>query len=308
MSSQDAIERSIFAYRVETNISFNDIKSTIDFISSLRSEVPKEALLDVGLGQQYLFLSDSGSMPYEGMDLVWVKFGWARRAGLPETLDVSTGRVDVLRLSGEVYIYEPTHFLLFNKGDEIFMLSEYNMFAPRASRLCQYIAEFYKRMKKDVSTKVKIISRLLFAKNVEQLLREYEILRSISIELMPSGAKSLARVLGQNESVLQQLLGSFSARTTTIRWKSERGESLAITIDKVLEIFNELYQDVESFRVKVVKRLTRPVEIDLKKNVLIFRKYIKLARDENGNPLRSSDTKDAIRALAEIVSDLLNQL
>jgi len=308
LSPQDAIERSIFAFRVETNISFNEIASTINFISSLRSTAPKKALLDVGTGLQYLFLSDSGSIPREGTDMIWAKFGWARRAGLPETLDVSTGRVDVLRLSGEVYIYEPTHFLLFNKGDEVFMLNEYNMFAPRATRLCQYIAEFYKRTKKDINVKVRVYPRLLFVKNVERLLREYETVKSISIELKPSGARALGRFLGQSESVLQQLLSSFSARTTTIRWKCERGGSLNITIDKVLEIFYELQQDLGSFRVRVGKIGMKPVDIDLTKSVLVFKKYIRLARDESGNLLRSSDTKDAIKVLAETVNDVLSQL
>lgn len=50
------------------------------------------------------------------------------------------------------------------------------------------------------------------------------------------------------------------------------------------------------------------MEIDLKKSALVFRKYIKLARDENGNLLRSTDTEDAIRVLVETVSDVLSQL
>lgn len=308
MSSFDAIERSIFAFRVETNINFEDIVSTINYVSSLRNSVPKEALLDVGLGSQYLFLSDSGIIPREDMNLVWVKFGWARRTGLPETLDVSTGRVDVLRLSGEVYIYEPAHFLLFNKANETFMLSEYNMFAPRASRLCQYIVEFYKKMYKNVDINVRMYSRYLFVKNIEQLLKEYDIVKSLSIELEPSGAKSLGHVLGLNESVLQQLLGNFSARRATIKWKCERGGNLEVTIDKVLEIFNELQHDLKSFRVKVGRFGKKPIELDLMKSILVFRKYIKLARDENGNLLRSTDTKDAIRVLAETVDDALSQL
>lgn len=308
MASLDAVERSILAFRVETSATFKEIESTIDYLLSLRNAQPKDALLDVGAGPQYLFLSDNGKISRENMNFLWVKFGWARKAGIPEILNVDTGRVDVLRLSGEVYIYEPTHFLLFYKDDDVFMLNEYNMFAPRASRLCQYIAEFYKRMKGDRDIRVRMLPRLLFVKNIEQLLRQFESVKSISIELDPSGAKALGRILNQSESVLQQLVSSFSAHTTIIKWKSKRGGNLDITIDKVLEIFYELYQDLRSFRVEVKKTRGKSVEIDLMRNALVFRKYIKLARDENGNPLRSTDTEDAIRVLVETVRDVLSQL
>ena len=105
----------------------------------------------------FLFLSDNGLRHKGDVESLWIKFGWARRRGLPETLDAKTGHTEVLRLLNGVYLFEPAHFVIFGYGDNIVLLYKYNQYAPRPTRLCHYIAEFYKRMKNDPNLKVKFI-------------------------------------------------------------------------------------------------------------------------------------------------------
>jgi len=305
----DTIERSVQAYRVEANIGFSEIKNVVDYISSLRNENPSNVLLDIDSGTDFLFLSDNG-LRYKGdVESLWIKFGWARRRGLPETLDTKTGQTEVLRLPSGVYLFEPAHFVIFEYNDNVILLHEYNQYAPRPTRLCHYIAEFYKRMKNNLDLKVKISLRHMFVKNLDELLRGYDIVKSIRIELETSGIKVASRVLGESETVLEFLSKTFKPSTIVLGWKSAPKGELEISIDDILNMFYELEPHLKTFKVRVKRSvLGRSIEIDLKKSVLTFRRYIKLARDEQGNLLRSTDTSDAVNVLVDTITEVLNQL
>ncbi len=308
MSILQDVERSIHVYKIETNLRFNDIKDILDYIDEIRRRNPNELLYDVGGGTRYLYAALHGVEVYSGNDIIWIKFGWARRTGLPETLNTSAGRTEYLRLPSGVYLYEPSHFLLLQHGDDVLLLHEYNFFAPRPTRLCQYLAEFYKRKQGSKDIRVKISPRRVFTKDVERLLQGYTVVKSLRIELNSSAINQLARVLGGSETVLDTLMKP-NPKAIVITWKSGPRTELKLTIDDVLNMFYELEAESKSFVVSVKKGVFgRPVKIDLKKHALIFRKRIKLARDEQGNVYRSTDTDDAISVLKDTISEVIEQL
>jgi len=304
-----AIMRSIHVYRIDTQLKFDEIKSVLEFVSSLRSKNPAGILLNASTGTDFLFLSNHGDFQHSGINGVWIKFGWARQHGWPEALDANTGRTEVLRISGNVYLFEPTHYVMFKYKDDLVLLHEFNQYAPRPNRLCNYIEEFYKRMKSEPGLRIKIVPRRLFLRNVENLLKAYDIVKSIRIELTQSATKIAGKFLGGSETLLEHIFKKFGAKTIALSCKSARGEELKITIDELLNMFYELEEHVESFKVCVKKSVFgRCVEIDLKKAALTFRKPVKLARDEWGNLLRSTDTGSAVRTLIETIDEVLGQL
>jgi len=145
-------------YKIDTKLKFDEVKSVLEFVSNLRSRNPADVLLDVGGGIDFLFLSDYNDFKHRGgIGGVWIKFGWARKRGWPEAFDASTGRTEVLRISGDVYLFEPTHYIMFEHNGSIVLLHEYNQYAPRPNRLCNYIEEFYKRMKSTPDLRIRII-------------------------------------------------------------------------------------------------------------------------------------------------------
>jgi len=308
--SLDTIMKSIHVYKINTQLKFDEVRSVFDFISNLRSGNPANILLDTGDGTDPLFLSIHENFKQRsGVEGVWVKFGWARRHGWPEALDASTGRTEVLRISGNVYLYESTHYVMFEYDGNIVLLHEYNQYAPRPSRLCYYIGEFYKHMKNAPDLRIRITPRRLFLRNVENLLKAYDVVKSIRIELTQSAAKIVGKFMGESETILESIFKKFGAKTIALSWKSARRGELEITIDELLSMFYELEEHVESFKVCVKKRGIGPCnEIDLKSEALTFRKPIKLARDEQGNLLRSTDTKSAVDTLIETIDEVLDQL
>jgi len=308
-ASIDTIMRSIHVYKIDTQLKFDGVKSVLEFVSNLRSMNPADVLLDAGGGIDFLFLSNHGNFRHrDGIDGMWIKFGWARKRGWPEALDARTGRTEILRISGDVYLFEPTHYIMFEHNGSIVLLHEFNQYAPRPNRLCNYIVEFYKRMKNAPDLRIRIIPRRLFLRNVENLLKAYDTVKSIRIELTRSAAKIAAKVLGEGETALESLF-KFESESLELRWKSAPREELEITIDELLDMFYELEEHVRTFKVWVKKgRFGRSVEIDLKREALIFRKPVKLARDEQGNLLRSTDTESAVSALIETIDEVLGQL
>ena len=306
----DSIERSIQAYRLKSNVDYRDIIETIKYIDKNRMKDPRSAILDIGSPAQYLYLSETGSEQYKNSKIVWLKFGWARKSGLPEMVNTQTGRTEILRLSGEVYLFEPSHFLLFEHDSNMLLLYEYNQFAPRPTRLCQYIEEYYKKMKniRDTDGQPKIYAQKIFTRDIERLLRGYSIVKSIRIELEASAAGRLMRTLGESRSVLESLFNRFGSRIVSISWKSQRRGELEISIDDILRMFHELEESTYSFVVTVKKGwFDRSEKIDLKKHTLTFRKRIKLARN-NGQILRSTDTKDAVNVLKNTIDEVVRQL
>jgi len=305
----DTIMRSIHVYKIDTQLKFDEIKSVLEFVSNLRSGNPADALLDVSGGTDFLFLSSHGNFKHRGgIEGVWVKFGWARKRGWPEALDASTGRTEILRISGNVYLFEAAHYVMFEHNGTIVLLHEFNQYAPRPNRLCNYIEEFYKRMKNAPDLRIKIIPRRLFLRNVENLLKAYDTVKSIRIELTRDAIKFASRALGESETHLEHLF-KFESKSLELRWKSAPREELEITIDELLNMFYELEEHVKTFKVWVKKgRIGRSVEIDLKRAALVFRKPVKLARDEQGNLLRSTDTERAVSALIETIDEVLSQL
>jgi len=306
----DTIMRSIHVYKIETQLKFDENKSVVDYISNLRSKNPGDALLDVGSYIDFLFLSNYGNFKHRnGIEGLWIKFGYARKHGWPEALNASTGRTEVLRISGNVYLFEPSHYIMFEHNGNIVLLHEYNQYAPRPNRLCYYIEEFYKRMKNAPDLKIRMSPRHVFLRDVEKLLRAYEVVKSIHIELEQSAAKIVSKVVGESETMFETLSSKFGSKKLGLYWRSAPREELKISIDELLNMFYELEEHVGAFKVRVKKgRFGRSIEIDLKKEALIFRKPVKLARDEQGNLLRSTDTESAVSVLVETIDEVLNQL
>jgi len=308
----DTIMKSIHVYKIDTQMKFDEVKSVLDLISNSRNMNPAEILLDTGNGTDFLFLSSHRNFKQRGsIEGVGVKFGWARKHGWPETLNANTGRTEVLRILGDVYLYEPTHYVMFEHDGSIVLLHEYSQYAPRPNRLCYYIGEFYKHMKNAPDIRIRIIPRRLFLRNVENLLKAYDAVKSIRIELTlsQSGEKIGNKFIGESVTAWEPIFKKFGAKTVALSWKSARRGELEITIDELLNMFYELEEHVESFRVCVKKWGFGPCnEIDLKREILTFRKPVKLARDRQGNLLRSTDTESAINTLIETIDEVLNQL
>lgn len=304
----DSIERSIQAFRIDGSLGFSDIKNIVTYISRLRAENPSKALLDKGNGIDFLFLSNNGALHRNNIEGLWLKFGWARRRGLPETLDAKTGRTEVLRLPTGIYLFEPSHFIIFEYNNTIILLYEFNQYAPRPTRLCQYLIEFFKQQLGKPNLNVKIYARRMFVRDVERLLEGYDTVKSISVELKASELGVLNRVLGESETILESL-HRFGSSRITIGWKSDPRGELEITIGDILNMFHELEPYTTSFKVRVKRGLIGgSTQIDLKKQALAFRKRIKLARDEQGNLLRSTDTNSAIEVLADTITEVISQL
>ena len=272
----------------------------MNFIASLRQNNPQQILYDVESGANYLYMANNG----RHSQTLWVKFGWARRSGLPEKLDVSQGRTEFLVLPSGVYIYEPSHFVIFQHNDRIFLLQEFNFFGPRATGFCNYIIEFYNRINN--VQKARLDPRRVFRGDIDKLLREYTIVKSMRIEIVPSALNKLSRALGGSESALD-VLRSRNPKRVAITLSSDKGGELELTINDVLRIFSELESDVNSFKVTVKRGLfDKPTKIDLKKQALIFKKPFKCVTDAEGNRYRSTDTDYAVRVLLETVDDVLN--
>lgn len=302
----DNIEKSIHAYKLETSLDFDEIKNIINYVKDVRNNNPENVLLNIGEMTRYLFLSINGSDIYDNVEVIWLKLGWARRE-LPEALNTRTGRVEALKLGNDVYLFEPSHFLLFRHDKDILMLYEYNMFAPRPLRLCQYMEEFYKKMKNDFNIKIRIFPRRLFMRDVEKLLRNFDVVTSIRIEGTSSIYKISTKFFGESKTAVEALFKKYDSKYVSITWKSNI--ELNVTIDEIIDVFHELEPWLRSFVVTVKKGFfKRPIKIDLKKYILAFRKPIKLARDEAGNLLRTTDTNDAINALKSVISEVINQL
>jgi len=175
--------------------------------------------------------------------------------------------------------------------------------------LCYYLEYFYKLMRNDSKLKIKMSPRQVFVKDVENLLRAFNFVKSLHIELMPSAAQIAGRVLGESETLLQSLSSKFKSKSLLLRWKSSPGGKLEITIDELLDIFHQLEEGVISFKVQVKKELWgQSVEIDLMKSALIFKKPIRLAKDAQGNLLRSTDTDDAVNVLYQTIDEVLPHL
>jgi hypothetical protein len=314
----NSIERSIQAYelkasitsspRKQINLSFDVIKSIIDYVKNVRSNRPGDALLDVGGTSKYLFLSDSNSEIFDGIETVWLKFGWARRSGLPEALNAKTGRVEVLRLGSDVYLFEPSHFLLFRHDEKMLMLYEYNKFSSKPSGLCRYLEEFYKRMKGDPSIKVKISAYKLLTRDVEKLLQQFNVVKSLRIELESASYDTVAKIFGESSSMVS-FFRSFGSKYVSITWRSSRRGELEVSPSDVLEIFRRLGPQLRSLVVTVSKgTLGRSTKIDLKKCFLVFKRHVMLAHDSEGNILRTTDTQDAIKVLKSVINEVISQL
>jgi len=303
---QDSVEKSIHVYTIETNLSFNEIKDSINYV--LR--VPfVERLLQTEMTDQYLFMSQAGFDAYQGIGFVWVKFGWARRSGLPEAINTRTGGVEYLRLGSDIYLFEPAHFLIFEYNDKLVLLHEVSMFAPRPNRLCYYVAEFYRKMKRNPNLKIKLVARRLLRSDIENLLKEYNIVKSLRIEVKADQIDKVLQKLSKGKSIVDflNIFDVFNPGKLSILIKAPPGEGLTVSMQDLIALFNETEEHIDSFVIEVRKGM-RPIKIDLKKAVLIFRKYIKLARDNEGNLLRVTDTNDAINALKGTISDVVSQL
>jgi len=305
----DSVERSIHVYKLDSTLGFDEIEKVVNYIETVRNSTPSDVLLDVGEKTRFLFLSASGPGTLSGTKFVWLKFGWARRSGLPEAIDARTGRVEVLRLGSDVYLFEPSHFLLFRHGKDILMLYEYNAFAPRPLRLCQYIEEFYRRMKGDPNVKVRVSARRLLARNVEEVLKQFNVVRSLRIELEADAYKNLAEALHKSEEVFRLVFETFSPKYVAITWRSPPRGRLEVSPSDVIEMFRRLEPGLRSIVVTVKKGVRgRSVKIDLKKCFLIFKKHVKLARDSEGNVLRTTDTQDAVDVLKSLVGEVVASL
>jgi hypothetical protein len=303
---QDSVEKSIHVYTIETNLSFNEIKDSINYV--LR--VPfVERLLQTEMTDQYLFMSQAGFDTYQGIGFVWVKFGWARRSGLPETINTRTGGIEYLRLGSDTYLFEPAHFLIFEYNDKLVLLHEVSMFAPRPNRLCYYVAEFYKKMKGDPNLKVKMVIHRLLRADIENLLKEYNVIKSLRIEAEAEQFDKVLQKLSKQNSIVSflDIFARLNPGKLSILIKASPGEGLNMPIQDLIALFHETEEHIDSFVIEV-KKGVRTIKIDLKKVILIFRKYIKLARDSEGNLLRVTDTNDAINALKGTISDVVSQL
>jgi hypothetical protein len=303
---QDNVEKSIHVYTIETNLSFNEIKDSINYV--LR--VPfVERLLQTEMTDQYLFMSQAGFDTHQGIGFVWVKFGWARRSGLPETINTRTGGIEYLRLGSDTYLFEPAHFLIFEYSDKLVLLHEVSMFAPRPNRLCYYVAEFYKKMKGDPNLKVKMVIHRLLRADIENLLKEYNVIKSLRIEAEAEQFDKALQKLSKQNSIVSflDIFARLNPGKLSILIKAFPGEGLNMPIQDLIALFHETEEHIDSFVIEV-KKGVRTIKIDLKKAILIFRKYIKLARDSEGNLLRVTDTNDAINALKGTISDVVSQL
>ena len=174
MSMVDSVEKSIHVFELLGNMRFSDIESTLAYIRSERQKNPDSIIYDVGKAGCFLYMSGCGAQTYYHRRILWMKFGWARRSGLPETLNVAQGRTEFLQLPSGIYLYEPAHFIAFQSNNRIFLLQEFNFFGPRATRLCDYLVEFFK--KKSKRQIVRLYPRRVFMSNVDKLLRRYTII------------------------------------------------------------------------------------------------------------------------------------
>ena len=301
----DTTERSIHVFELIGNMRFDDIKKTLSYIRSERQRNPDSILYNVS-ETIFLYMSHNGTEVRDGKHILWIKFGWARRSGLPETLDVSQGRTEFLQLPSGIYLYEPSHFVIFQHGNRIIMLQEFNFFGPRVTRLCVYLTEFFRKL--TGKEKIKLHARRVFMKDVDKLLREYTVVKSIRIVVEPDSLSKLSQALGESMTALE-VLKKPKPKKIAITLMSGRGDELEMSIDEVLELFHKIEEESSSFKLKVKKStLGRTIEIDLKRHSLIFRKRFKYARDEEGNVYRSTDTDYAIRVLLETIKDTINAI
>lgn len=88
----------------------------------------------------------------------------------------------------------------------------------------------------------------MFVKNVEELLRGYDIVKSIRIELETRGIKVASRVLGESETVLESLSKMFKPSTIVLGWKSAPKGELEISIDDILNMFYEFEPHLKTLR------------------------------------------------------------
>ena len=302
----DSVERSIHVFELVGNMRFNDIERTLAYIQSERQKNPDAVLHDVGETTRFLYMSENGIQTYRNKQVLWIKFGWARKSGLPETLDVKQGKTEFLYLPSGRYLYEPAHFIIFEHSNKIVMIQEFNFFGPRATRLCTYLVEFFKKLGNN--QRVKLYPRRVFMKDVDKLLRRYTVVKTMRIELEPPALSKLSQAMGGSKTSLDVLTKPRPGKVA-ITFMSNRGEELEITIDKILELFHEIEDYTTSFKLRVKKVLwEKSVVIDLKKQAIIFRKHFKLARYKEGNVYRSADTEDAIHILLETINDVLNAI
>lgn len=304
-----SVERSIHAYELNIkNLSFNDIIKLLSGLNTQRQKDPSKLLLAVS-NVSYLYLAQHGTGSYStkghSIPSIWLKFGWARETGLPETLDVSNGSTQYLNLPSGTYLFEPAHFLLFEFSGRVYALHEYNFYAPRIGKLCEYLTNFW--LSFGGNSDIEIKAHRLFVSNIHNMLWGYDTVKRVYVELE---ASLMSSVFARNPP--RTLLGSLfrsNPKRLGFSFKSSKGGELDISINDLWEVFEEIFDYTKSFVVYVRKgRVGKPLKIDLKKQAIIFKKEFELAQDKNGNVYRSTDTVNAVDTLKSVISDVISQL
>ncbi|WP_456453245.1 hypothetical protein [Thermococcus sp.] len=234
-----------------------------------------------------------------------MKFGWARETGLPETLDASNGATQYLNLPSGTYLFEPAHFLLFEFDWGIYALHEYNFFAPRIGKLCEYLKHFW--IQSGGNSNIEIKAHRLFVRDVHELLWGYDSIKRVHIELESNSViQQFARNIPHN---LLASLFSSNPKRLGLSFKSSKGGELDISLDELWAIFEEFYDFTKSFVIYARRgHVGKPIKIDLKKQAIIFKRKFELAQDANGNVYRSTSTTHAINTLKSVVPDVISQI
>ena len=308
MSLEETVERGIHVFELVGNVGLSDIGEALRRIEELRAESPDLILYEVD-ETSHLYLSDNGVRTHRGKPVFWAKFGWARRGGLPETLNVRRGTTEFLRLPSGTYLYEPAHFIIFSHNDRVMLLHEFNFFAPRASRLAEYLVKYLRELpgKEDAN----LYARRVFMRDLDKVLRGYRYITSMRIEIKARDLHRLSQVLGGSKTNLQSLDKGDPERIA-ITLISGRGETLNLSISEVLDLFYSIEDVTPSFKLKVKRRLIgRATVIDLKKQFLIFRKrfrYVRIRRKGEDIVYRSTDTENAIDVLVDTIDEAIEAI
>lgn len=308
------ILRSIWVFRLigrinDKLITWKDVEEIKNYIQSQLKKDPSKLLLRIGPDRSlYMSLLEEDPRTSE---VVYGKFGWARAAGLPETLDERKGRVEYLSLPDGVYLYEPMHFILFNYKDRIILIHEFNFFAPRSGKLSEYFRSILENI--IPGSKIKLSFRREYRTDIAKLLERFSIVNKVKIVARETSLLRYAPTLEKSRSIVDLILKGREifgrSREIAFIWTGEYGEvGLDINTIDILEIFSDIGEFLKTFRVTVRRPGENPVEIDLVKEQLSFKKRIRLARDERGRVLRVTDTTDAIRALKEVMDEVKEQI
>ena len=308
MSLEETVERGIHVFELVGNVDLDDIGEALRRIEELRAKSPDSILYKVD-ETSYLYLSANGVRTHGDKTVLWAKFGWARRGGLPETLNVSRGTTEFLRLPSGTYLYEPAHFIIFSHDDRVMLLHEFNFFAPRASRLADYLVKYLREL--PGRDRANLHARRVYMKDLDKVLRGYRYITSMRIEVMASELYRLSQAFGASRTGLEALARGGPERVA-ISLISERGGVLSLTIDEVLEIFHGVEDAASSFKLRVKRRLVgRATVLDLKKQFLIFRKrfrYVRIRREDEDIVYRSTDTENAIDVLVDTIDEAIEAI